>query len=196
MRRCAVLFVLVIAGCGDSTKPQVEPSQKGTPDTKPPDVVQKTKHDYQGWKEYAAAEARFNLRFPGEPVVKTASPATGNFHRVSVQRQAVDELGYICQWAIKEKALESKAAEMVYLQGQQLGAVKASKGRLVEEKEITSDGFSGREYIIEVDIQNVVHWRCYRAGNRVIGLQLWGKDVESVQSPNAVKFLDSLTISK
>jgi hypothetical protein len=196
MRRCAVLFALAIAGCGDSTKPRVEPSQKETADTKPPAVVQKPKHDYQGWKEYASAEAGFKVRFPGEPIVKTASPATGNFHLVGIQRQAIDELGYTCQWTIKEKAYENKEAEAAYLKGQQSGAVKSSKGKLVEENAIVSDGFTGRQYIIEVASQNVLHCRSYLAGKRVITLQVWGKDVESVQSPNAVKFFDSLMIGQ
>jgi hypothetical protein len=195
MRRFAIFLLVVAAGCGTSTTPQADQGQKDTPRSKPPSVEIKSEHDYQGWKEYAPSEAAFEVRFPTEPVVNTPTPATGNFHVAGVQRRAVDELGYTCQWTIKEKAYSSEA-EGAYLRGQQAGALKSSKGKLVEEKDITLDGVPGREFIIELADKNVFRIRTYLAGKRMITLQVVGKDTESVRSLDAVKFFESLKISK
>ena len=190
MRRVTVLFILFTAGCGPSNAPPVKPGAEGPANDKPQAVVNEPKHDYQGWKKYAPSEAAFQVLFPKEPVVKTPSPATGNFYVVGVQRQALDDVGYICQWTIKEKAPNKE-----YLKDQQMGALNSSRGKLVEESDITLDGVPGREFIIELPDKNVSRWRSYVAGNRVISVQVQGKDVESVRSGDAVMFLDSLNIN-
>lgn len=196
MRRFAVLFLVAAAGCGTSRTPQVDKGQKDTPRNNPPPVENRSEHDYQGWKEYAPPEAAFEVRFPREPVVRPPSPPNGIFHVAGVQRQAVDELGYTCQWTIKEKAIGSKEVEAVYLKAQQTGALQSSQGKLVEEKDITLDGATGREFIIEYPDKQLFRCRSYLAGKRVITLQVMGKDTESVRSMDAAKFFDSLRINK
>jgi hypothetical protein len=112
-----------------------------------------------------------------------------------VQRRAANELGYTCQWTIREKAYSSREAVTGYLRGQQAGALKSSKGKLVEEKDITLDGVPGREFTIELPDKNRMRCRSYLAGKRVVTLQVVGKDLESVRSTDAVKFFESLRIN-
>ena len=78
MRRFAVLFLIVAAGCGPSNAPPANPEPKNSPNTNPQSV--EAKHDYDGWKVYAPAEGGFEVRFPKDPVLTKASPATGGLH--------------------------------------------------------------------------------------------------------------------
>jgi hypothetical protein len=150
------------------------------------------KKDYQGWTEYAPPEGGFEVRFPTEPTVRAASPATGNFHIADSKGQ---DLEFKCQWIIKDQPYANKQAEIVYLRSQQAGMLTASKGQLIDEEEITLHGSNGREFTIEIPNKQVVRCRSYLAGKRMISVQVWGKDAEAVRSTEAEKFLDSLKIS-
>ena len=91
MRQAAVLFLIVTAGCGPST----------APNPNPPPADNRPKHDYQGWKIYAPAGGGFEVRFPQEPVLAAASPATGNLHVAGeYQRRGVATwlLGQAASW--------------------------------------------------------------------------------------------------
>ena len=196
MRWFTVVLFVAVVGCGTSTKPQVDPNGKDTSNKKLPSTSQKAEHDYTAWKTYSPAEAAFEVRFPSEPTVKVASPDTGNFHIAGIQRHALNTLGYTCQWSIREKPFSNKEEESEYLKGQQTGALASSKGKLVEQKEITQDGFPGRQFIIEFGSQNTLHCRSYLAGKRVITLQVGQRSRNRQCSADAIKFLDSLKISK
>ncbi len=111
-----------------------------------------------------------------------------------VQRQNPESLGYICQWTIKEKPYANRDAEAAYLKGSQLGALTASKGKLVEEKAIDLEKVQGRDLIIELPDRSLLRVRSFVAGKRVINLQVSGKDKDAVSSGDALKFLDSLKI--
>jgi hypothetical protein len=198
MARFAVplLVSLALTGCGTSTRPQAEErNEKGT--TTPPITAEerKPKHDYQGWVVFAPEEGRFKVRFPKEPATKPAGPATGGFNVAGVPRQAAEQLGYIFQWKIREAPFSNKEEEAVYLKSQQSGSVQATKGKLLQDKELTTDRFTARECLIEVDGQNVIRRRAYVAGNRVITLSVMGKDAGAVQAESADKFFDSIEIS-
>src|SRR5438093_13191457 len=115
MRRFAGLFLIVTAGCASNPQPA---------DNKP-------KHDYEGWKVYAPADGGFEVRFPKDPVLTPASPATGNLHMAGLKRQTPEELGYNCQWIFQAKPFSNKEAEMVYLKRQVKEALQAKKAKLV-----------------------------------------------------------------
>jgi len=196
MFRVAALLLLAAAGCSSSPTPQADTRSKDSPSPIAPPEEPKAEHDYTDWKRYAPAEAAFEVRFPSEPIVHAPSNATGNLHVAAVQRKVVDELAFICQWTIKDRPYANRAAESAYLMGQQIGAVNASKGRLVEAKDINLSDALGRECIIAIDDQNVSRSRTFLAGKRMISLQVMGKDVGAVRSADATKFFDSLKISK
>jgi len=196
MWRFALLSLMLAVGCGTSTatKTDIAPKEP-TKNKTPSDQKKKIEHDYKGWKEYAPTEGGFEVRFPTEPAIKAPSPATGNFHIAGTQRQAPDELEFMCQWIIKGQPYDSKQAEVLYLRSQQLGMLTASKGQLVDEEEITLDSANGREFTIAIPGKEVVRSRSYLAGKRMITIQVWGKDTQAVGSTDATKFLDSLKIN-
>jgi hypothetical protein len=196
MSRFAVLFLVAAAGCNPSTAPYADTGPKESPNNPPPPAEKRPEHDYQGWKQYAPTEPGFEVWFPSEPLVRAASQATGNLHVAGVQRRGPDDLAFTCQWKIRDQPFASPEAELAYLMGQQLGALKSTKGRLLVEQEITLDGSRGREFIIAIDDTNVNRIRSYLAGKRMVSLQVLGKDKEAVHSTDATKFLDSLKFRK
>jgi hypothetical protein len=123
MRLIAVHFLMAAAGCGRSTTAPSNRDEKDTPEHMLPSIENQSEHDYLGWIPYAPIEARFEVRFPKVPILKTASPATGNFHVAGVQRQTVNDLAFGCRWLIKENAFRSTQAEAAYLKGQQIGTL-------------------------------------------------------------------------
>jgi hypothetical protein len=155
---------------------------------------QKEKGD-QSWEEYIPTGGGFHVSFPKKPAVKEPSAATGNLHVAAVQRTAVDELGFVCQWKVRDKAFENKEAERAYLKGQQIGMVKGSKGKLIEEKEITTDGFLGLDFIVEGN-NATLRSRSYVSGKRIVTIMVLGKDSDAVRSESAKRFLESFKESK
>jgi hypothetical protein len=196
MLRSAVLVVVAVVGCNAATTPQADSSPKATPENKSPTVEQKSEHDYQGWKRYAPTESGFEVWFPREPQEKAASPATGNLHVAGVQRRAVDELAFTCQWKINDKPRANREAEVAYLLGQQTGALNSTKGRLVDGRTINLDGWQGREFTIAINNEHVSRVRTYLVGKRMISLQVLGKDAEAVRSNDAKTFFESLKINQ
>jgi hypothetical protein len=155
---------------------------------------QKEKGDQSGEK-YSPPTGGFHLSFPMKPSVKEPSAATGNLHVAFVQQTAIDELGFLCQWKVRDKAFENKEGKRAYLKGQQTGMVIGSKGKLIEEKEITTDGFLGLEFIIEAG-NITLRSRSYVSGKRIVTIMVLGKDSDAVRSDSAKRFLESFRESK
>jgi hypothetical protein len=152
--------------------------------------------DESKWKVFAPKDAGLAVKFPGDPVVKSGMHEGETVYLAGIQRKAIDDLGYVVQWTTKEKAFADKMVEGEFVRNFQKGAVLSTKGKLVEEKEVSLDGLVGRQFIIELPDKNVLHSRVYVAGKRVVNLQAWGKDKEAVCSKDAMRFFESLTISK
>src|SRR5262245_26836151 len=179
-----MVFVLIAIGCG-RREPTLNSGTAGA-----------SGQDYEGWKTYVAPEARLEVRFPSEPAVTTASPATGNKTIAAVRQAGLETLGFNCEWMIRDKPVGNKKAEEAYLLSLQAGALKAAKGKLLQEKAITMAGMQGREYVIEVSPMDTLRCRSYVTGRRVVVLKVWGKDIEAVSSPEAAMFLDSLRLGR
>jgi hypothetical protein len=184
MYRIMVFVLLVALGCG-RREPTLGPNSVGGSGV-----------DYEGWKTYVAPEAKLEVRFPSEPAVTTASPATGNKTVAAVRQSDLEALGFNCEWMVRDKPIGNKKAEEAYLLSLQASALKAAKGKLLQEKGISLAGAQGREYIIEVSPMDALRCRSYVVGRRVVVLKVWGKDMEAVSSPEANMFLDSLRIGR
>jgi len=132
---------------------------------------------------YSPKEAAFELRFPAEPTVQKKPQLFGSvIIMAGIQRKSVEEFGYVCQWLIRDKAFDSPEAENIYLIGQQIGSVTGSKGKLLHEKKISLNGINGREFAVQVSDNNVFRCRVFLAGKRVINVQVWGKDLQALDS--------------
>jgi hypothetical protein len=152
------------------------------------------KHDYSGWKKYAPAESAFEVYFPADFAVKPPSKETGDLHIASIRQPDADKLGFNCQWKDMGQPAPSKDVEVKFLGDVQKGSLVGSKGKLLEEKEISLGSYVGREFIMDAaEPKAVAHYRMYVAGKRFVMLQVWGKDKNAVSSAEAMKFLDSLT---
>jgi hypothetical protein len=158
-------------------------------------TVEKEQVD-DAWEKYNPSEGGFQISFPKKPVVKKASVMTGNFHVAGVQRMAINEFGFNCQWKIKDQPYADKDAEIPYLKGQQTGMVLAAKGKLVEEKEINLDGIRGRDFVVRLDAANTFRCRSFISGKLICTLAVYGKDADAVHTGDAKKFLESFKISK
>src|SRR5262249_49773198 len=122
--------------------------------------------DKSEWKEYKSAEGRFKVLFPVAPEVGKVPGQKPELHSVVVKRQAVDGLGYMCYWSIREEAFKNGEEEAAFLKGLQEGAVKAGKGVLDGEKEIELDGLRGREFFVKLSGSDYVIFRAYVNGKR------------------------------
>jgi hypothetical protein len=147
------------------------------------------------WRRYAPKGAGFEVLLPSDPAVKETPHGTETLHVAAVQRKAVESLGYVCQW-LKAGPFANQEAEAAYLQGQQEGSLRASKGKLLAEKEIRLGAAAGREFVVAVSEGNVLRCRVFLAGGKVINLQVWGRDEDAVRSKDAQRFLASLKFSK
>ena len=202
MGRFAILSIMLASGCGTSTTPQLQEGRKETPQDKHASLETKKGHEYKGWIEFAPTDAGFQVRIPKEPIVKTGSSASSNLNTASILRKTADDLGFICQWEIRDQT-GRKEAEVIYLKGQQFGMLIATKGQLIEEKEIALDHVQGREWIIAIGenkqfpaTAETLRCRSYVVSKRMISLQVIGKNADAVRSTDAVTFLESLKISK
>jgi hypothetical protein len=175
---------VAVAGCGGASTPRVNPPDPALPALE------------SGWKGYAPPSADFAVQFPIEPTVLPASPQNLNYHTAGVQRHAVDDLAYVCRWKLNEKPYSDRMREALFLRGYQVGLAASEQGKVVEEQDAACDGFAGREYFIGARDGTTLRCRSFVAGTRVITLLAVGKDAESVRSPNATRFLDSLRISQ
>jgi hypothetical protein len=147
------------------------------------------------WEKYAPPAGGFEVSFLKKPDVKDASSATGNFNVAANPRVGADDVGFICQWKLKDKASEKKAADILYLRGQRTGIVNGVKGKLIEEKEIKCGEFQGLEFVVQAS-NATLRCRAYVSGKRIVTLMVVGKDADAVRTDDAKKFLDSFKESK
>ena len=146
--------------------------------------------DDKAWKAYAPKEAAFEVRFPEEPTVRAGA---AGFQVANVRSNGI---AYTCQWLIREKPYDSKEAEYVYLLGNQVGAVTASRGKLVDAKQISKDNFQGRQFTIALNDKDLLRTQVYVAGKRIIVIQVRGTDKEAIAAAEPTQFFESLKIGK
>ncbi|MBA4017914.1 MAG: hypothetical protein C0483_12120 [Pirellula sp.] len=152
--------------------------------------------DAPAGKRFSPRDAGFDVVFPAEPTLRDTSDGTDTIHvATGPQRKKVEDLYLTCHWIVNEKLRQEKNVP-AYLLGVVQGAVQASKGKLLENKEIALNGFPGRQYIIEVNDRNTMATRVYFAGDRVIYVGVVGNDHDAVTGAEARQFLDSLRIQK
>jgi hypothetical protein len=172
----------------DTASPVTSASDKAT-------TEKKSEGDYGNWSLYAPSEGEFEVRFPKKPELKMMDLNGQPVHVAGIRQNKVEDLSFTCHWFVNEKPEEYDAAETIYLMGFQVGAVNASKGRLIEGREIFLDGFRGRDFTIAIADTRVARNRVYVAGRRVIDLGVMGPSQEAISTGDALKFLDSLKIN-
>ena len=152
--------------------------------------------DKETWITHAPEGAGFSLLFPSEPTTGTIPKQKPPTYTAVIKRTTVDSLSYHANWSLRDKPFEARPAAIIYVRAAELGAVKASKGKLIRSKRITQGEMEGREFVIEYSENNVVRQRIFAGGKFVYLQSVWGKDEKAVQSPDAEKFFNSFMLRK
>jgi hypothetical protein len=100
----------------------------------------------------------------------------------------VDSLGFNCAWLVRETPFDKEAGLA------QINKVrKEIPGTLLEEKEITIQGYTGRDFSVQSGTE-CVRIRVVVAGKMVVVLTLVDVHVDGLRSKDAIMFIESLTI--
>ena len=146
------------------------------------------------WATFTSEDGGFSILFPGKPEeqIESVSTAIGTIETeffIVEQKDRAYSLNYADY--PKEIIAASDAGSM--LDGAGMGAVSNVNGELLDEKEITLDGYPGREIRIEVKEDDIIiHARFYLVENRLYVVQAVSKSEAS--TPDIDKFLDSFQL--
>ena len=149
-----------------------------------------------GWRVFTSKEGRFAVALPGAPEqskqrVLTASTALDVHFFVVDTKDGTYVVSY-CDMPADEVQPGSEAKRLDLARD---GAVANAKGKLKSEKERNLDGHPGRELDIETDKGQRIGMRIIAVKHRLYQAMVMGS-AKSTQSPDAVRFLDSLRLAK
>jgi hypothetical protein len=140
------------------------------------------------WKEFAPKDGGFSVKFPGATKSGKAGTEGDQF---STERVIVNQVAYTLYWKFREKPFANATAADVYMRGQQQGVANA--GKLTSEKEITVEGFKGREFSVEAK-GSVFLCRVLVVDRLVVTQVIQGATPEIVKSEHAKRFFDSFKL--
>ncbi len=143
-----VVLAAMLAACGGGTaEPAADPAQPAaTPDP------------LAGWIEYTAPDGAFTVRLPDEPEVQNETVPTeaGDIQIAMYLVEKNDRAVMLSHNEFPAAIADAIAAgDDTFIQGildgGRDGAVSNVSGTLQDEKQITVDGFPGREFTFNVD---------------------------------------------
>jgi hypothetical protein len=134
------------------------------------------------WVKFSPPGMGVEVSFPKAPQML---PDIGDVHAAGVGRIADFELGYQIEWQMTSKSMDE--SEFLKIKN---GILRDSKGKLVDEKKITKDGFAGLDIVIDQS-GTFSRSQAYISGKRLVILGLLGRDEKAVRSEAAEKFFAS-----
>jgi hypothetical protein len=145
-----------------------------------------------GWKEYSPKDKSFAVWLPEKGKHKDREATIflkGNILKLRVARVEQDggpafDAGVLI---LPLKLRKTPAAELIDVTRDSY--VKEVKGKLLEEKEITQMGVSGKEFLVQTG-EGLGRLRVFAVGARVYRAEVAGNK-EQVESADAKTFLDS-----
>ncbi len=146
------------------------------------------------WATFEPDDGAFSILFPGKPEEQTESVSTaiGDIETQFFIAEQKDR-AYSVNYADYPREIIIVSDAEAMLDGAGMGAVSNVDGELLDEKEITLDGYPGREIEIEVKEDDIiVRARFYLVENRLYVVQAVSKSKAS--APDIDKFLDSFQL--
>lgn len=147
------------------------------------------------WATFESEEGRFSILFPGEPKEQTESVSTA-IGTIETEFFMVEQkdMAYSLNYADYPADIVAASDAGMMLNGARMGAVSNVNGELLDEKEITLDGYPGREIRIEIDEDDIiVRARFYLVENRLYVVQALSKKSKA-SSEEIDEFLDSFEL--
>jgi hypothetical protein len=145
----------------------------------------------KGWATFESEDGRFSILFPGKPEEQTESVSTviGTIETEFFMVEQRD-MAYSLNYADYPAEVVTASDVGMMLDGARMGAVANVNGELLDEKEITLDGYPGREIKVEVEEDDIIVRACfYLAENRLYAIQAISKKSKA-SSEDIDKFLD------
>ena len=148
----------------------------------------------QSWTQFQSKEGGFSILMPGQPTRKVVHIETAAGTMDSIMFKAdIDSASY--QVAYFDIMFAPSGDDLInkLLDGARDGGLGETKSQLVGETQITLDGFLGRE-IKAKSPKGFIISRLYMVKDRLYGTIIEG--LEKIDSPAAIKFLDSFKLVK
>ena len=190
--------IILLSGCG-SKSPTASNTSTNSPVSSTSNVGQTPASVTSNWYTYTSKDGSYTVLFPNQPkeTKELQKTAVGNLNLLLAsytdKQQNIDYLAN----ETKLGAEAPKSSVSRILDGLRNGAVKGSNSILINEKNITLNGYSGREITyrssngdlyfrarIFVDTKNSI----------LYGLRVAVNKEADLNSQEATAFLDSLTI--
>jgi hypothetical protein len=202
-------LVAIISGCNkeSSSKTNTAPAGQNSPsakvepvaakDTAKDDVKAAPKSVSDNWYTYAAKDGTYSAKFPGKPQEEkqTSKTAVGTINPIFVTYGDKAKNQFFLTASAKYPVNPSNYDVKKGLEGVRNGI--AGKSTVLSEKEISQKdkGFPGRELILRHQNGTNIRARFYiDPSGQTLYQAMVGSESENLNSPEAIAFLDSLTI--
>ena len=203
---CLVFFPAIIYGQSLQENAGGKPNQgaKATVESSPSRAVE---HDPHSWKEFADERAMFSIMFPGTPVEEDNSSDKIAGRKFTLKTSAFYSVGYQ-DWFSSNEAAEFE--NNVELRKQLFDKIRdgirdaiqtQTKVSLLEEADISINGYPGRSEKLSLENGDVYRQHSYLVGKRIYQIfvitpkELLAPDSGRFDEIRATKFLTSFKLA-
>lgn len=147
------------------------------------------------WTEYSPPDQSFKVAFPAKPSESNRTDRDVTSHILTVtMKDGNGPLAYIVTYNEFPKKLRNQRDSRGFLDGAQKGFLNNSAARIVATREIALGPVPGREFVVDGIQGKWTKTRVYGLGNRGYTLMVLANDRETLESADALKFLDSFEL--
>jgi hypothetical protein len=141
------------------------------------------------WETYKPKNDDFTISFPGHPSEESQPTPLGTTIYTAIVKT---DKGAVYSIAYGESGLKGNPTEANKISFFE-GAVEASKGTILSQKQLSMNGHPGRDYLIKIGDNAFMRMQMYLVNNRSYTLIVVGRDEAALKSEEAVQFLSSFT---
>ena len=169
-------------------------AQTGAAPTGPPPPA--AEYNPKNWKEFTSEEGRFSALFPGTPVRQVGKAEQGEMYMYLLRTFAEYAVMYI---EFPQPTIDTAHIKAM-LDGGRDSGLASVEGRLLEEKDISLDGYTGRYHKVLAGTGHTLRSRTYVVGNRMYVVFIVMRDegappaILKFHDETAAKFLDSFKL--
>lgn len=150
------------------------------------------------WKQYTSTEGRFTVLMPGTPKTERQTQNTQlgpiNIQAFAVARQQ-ESVAYIVAYSDFPNNFVQKANIQKLLDGARDGALRAAQGKLLSQRNISLNGYPGREFEFVNPVGLITKNRMYLVNGRLYQVIVVTKqDTQKYLSRSIAGFLNSFKL--